>query len=145
MSTEENKIIVRRLLQDVWSSGDLALVDEIFTTNFIRHGPALEGEVRGSDGLKRLVSMYRATYPDLRITLEDQTAEGALIVTRWTARGTHRGELMGIAPTGKQITVPGVIIDRAAGGKIDAEWAYYDALGMLQQLGVASPGRRAEG
>ncbi len=139
MSAEENKVIVRRLLYEVWSSGKLDLADEIFTSNFVRHGPALEGEVRGREGFRRLVTMYRATYPDLRVTAEDQVAEGALVVTRWTARGTHRGELMGIAPTGKQITVTGVIIDRVAGDKVEAEWAYYDALGMLQQLGVALP------
>ncbi len=139
MSAEENKVIVRRLLYEVWSSGKLDLADEIFTSNFVRHGPALEGEVRGREGFRRLVIMYRATYPDLRVTAEDQVAEGALVVTRWTATGTHRGELMGIAPTGKEITVTGVIIDRVAGDKVEAEWAYYDALGMLQQLGVALP------
>jgi steroid delta-isomerase-like uncharacterized protein len=141
MSTDEHKGIVRRLLQDVWNNGKLDLANEIFTANFVRHGPAVEGEVRGHEGFRKLVAMYRASYPDLRISVEDQIAEGALIVTRWTAKGTHRGELMGIAPTGKQITVAGVIVDRMAGGKIEAEWAYYDAMGMLQQLGVASPGR----
>lgn len=145
MSTEENKVIVRRVLQEVWSSGKLNLADEIFTTTFVRHGPDLEGEVRGGEGVRNLVTMYRATYPDLRVTVEDQVAEGVLVVTRWTARGTHRGELMGIAPTGKQITVAGVIIDRVAGGRVEAEWAYYDALGMLQQLGVALSAGRAEG
>ncbi len=140
MPTEGNKAVVRGLLEDIWSRGNLTLVDEIFTTNFIRYGPTLEGgEVRGREGFKRLVTMYRVTYPDLRVALEDQVAEGALIVTRWTARGTHRGELMGIAPTGKRVTVAGVIIDRIADGKIEAEWACYDAMGMLQQLGAASP------
>ncbi len=142
MSTQENKAIVRRLLEDIWSNGKLDVVDEIFTTNFVRHGPALEGEVSGREGFKRLVSMYRSTFPDLRTSLEDQVAEGALVVTRWTARGTHRGELMGTAPTGKSATITGVLINRVAGGKIEAEWAYYDALGMLQQLGVPAPGGR---
>ncbi len=139
MSTEENKAIVRRLLEDIWTRGKLGLVDEIFATSFVRHGPSVEGEVRGREGFKRLVTMYRTTYPDLRIRLEDQVTEGTLVVTRWTAQGTHRGELMGIAPTGKPITVAGVIIDRVASGNIEAEWAYYDALGMLQQLGVVLP------
>lgn len=143
MSTDEHKGTVRRLVQEVWNSGNLDLTNEMFTTTFVRRGPAVEGEVRGGEGYGRLVAMYRASYPDLRITVEDQIAEGALVVTRWTAKGTHRGELMGIAPTGKQITVAGVIVDRMAGGKIEAEWAYYDAMGMLQQLGVASPAGRA--
>ena len=139
MSAEENKIIVRRQLEDIWNGKNPNLVDDIFTANFVRYGPSLEGEIRGREGFRQLVTMYRTTYPDLRVTLEDQVAEGALVATRWTARGTHRGALMGIAPTGKQISVTGVIIDRFAGGKIEAEWAYYDAMGMLQQLGVASP------
>ncbi len=137
MSTEESKAIVRRLIEEIWNRGNLALADEMLTTGFVRYGPAAEGEVRGQEGLKRLVTMYRTTYPDLRVRLEEQVAEGALIATRWTAQGTHRGELMGIAPTGKGMTVAGVIIDRVAGGKIEAEWAYYDLMGMLQQLGAA--------
>jgi steroid delta-isomerase-like uncharacterized protein len=137
MSTEEGKAIVRRLLEEIWTRGNLALVDEMLTTSFVRYGPAAEGEVRGREGLKRLVTMYRTAYPDLRVRLEEQVAEGALIAARWTAEGTHRGELMGIAPTGKAITVAGATIDRVAGGKIEAEWAYYDVMGMLQQLGAA--------
>jgi len=80
--------------------------------------------------------MYRSSYPDLVVPIEDQVAEGDKVVTRWTARGTHRGELMGTAPTGKQIVVPGVLIDRVVGGQIAEEWASYDALGMLQQIGA---------
>jgi len=75
--------------------------------------------------------------PDLRVTVEDQIAEGSLVVTGWAALGTHRGELMGIAPTGRQIAVPGVIVDRIGAGKIEVEWAYYDAMRMFRQLGVA--------
>ena len=143
MSTEDNKIIIRRLIEETWTRGNLALADEVLTTSFVRHGPTAEGEVRGREGLKRLVTMYRTTYPDLRVRVEEQVAEGALVVTRWTAQGTHRGELMGIAPTGKPITVAGVIIDRMTSGKIEAEWAYYDVMGMLQQLGAANVIRRA--
>ena len=140
MSTQENKAIVRRLLEDIWSNGNLNVVDEIFTTNFVRHGPALEGEVSGREAVKKLVTMFRNGFPDLRTSTADQVAEGNLVVTRWTARGTHRGELMGIAPSGKQITIAGALINRLAGGKIEAEWAYYDAMDMMKQLGVAAPG-----
>jgi steroid delta-isomerase-like uncharacterized protein len=142
MSTQENKAIARRLLEDIWNNGSLNVVDEIFTTNFVRHGPVLEGEVSGREAVKKLVTMFRNAFPDLRTSAEDQVAEGNLVVTRWTARGTHRGELMGIAPSGKQIRIAGALIDRLAGGKIEAEWAYYDAMDMMKQLGVAAPGGR---
>ena len=86
--------------------------------------------------------MYRTTFPDLQVTVDDLIAEGDQIVARWTARGTHRGELMGTAPTGKAATIMGIIIDRFAGGRIAEEWVHYDALSMLQQLGVSSvPGQ----
>jgi steroid delta-isomerase-like uncharacterized protein len=139
MSTEENKAVVRRLLQDVWNRGDLDRLVEIVAPQFIRHGPMPEDETRGPQGVGALISAYRATYPDLRVTVEDQIAEGSLVVTRWAASGTHRGELMGIAPTGRQIAVPGVIVDRIGAGKIEVEWAYYDAMRMFRQLGVAPP------
>jgi len=88
--------------------------------------------------------MYRTVFPDLQAPAEGQVAEGDLVVTRWTARGTHRGELLGIPASGKRAAVPGVIIDRLAGGKIAEEWAYYDALVMLQQLGATSLPGQAE-
>jgi steroid delta-isomerase-like uncharacterized protein len=137
MSDAESKAVVRRLIEEVWTGGNVAVADEVIATNFVRHGPTAEGEVRGREGLKRLVGMYRTAYPDLRIRLEDQVAEGAQVVTRWTASGTHRGALMGITPTGKTIMVAGVIVDRVVGGKIETEWAFYDVMGMLQQLGAA--------
>jgi len=142
MSAEENKALVRRCLADVWDGGRLERVDDLLAESFVRHGPsATEGEIRGRDGFKRLVSMYRATYPDLRVPIEDQVAEGDLVVTRWTARGTHRGELMGIAPTGNPVSVSGMILDRVVDGRIVEEWASYDALGMLRQLGaIPAPG-----
>jgi steroid delta-isomerase-like uncharacterized protein len=80
--------------------------------------------------------MYFAAFPDINVTVEDVIAEGDKAVTRWTIRGTHRGELMGIAPTDKPIELKGITIHRIEGGKIVEEWERYDNLGMMQQLGV---------
>ena len=80
--------------------------------------------------------MYRSAFPDMQLTIEDQIAEGDKVVTRWTARGTHQGELMGIPPTGKQATVTGITVGRVANGKFVESWSNFDALGMMQQLGV---------
>ena len=140
--SEENKDLVRRYFEEVWDKGNLDLIDELFTTDFVRHGPtATEGEVRGLEGFKGLVTMYRTALPDLRVPVEDLVAEGDRVVTRWTARGTHQGELMGNAPTGNEASVSGILIDRISGGKIEEEWVDYDTLQVMQEIGgVPQPG-----
>ena len=137
MSPQDPKGIVRRYFEEIWDRGDLDAVDRLFSPEFVRHGPASEGgEVRGFEGLKQLVRAYRGSFPDLRVPIDEQFAEGEVVVTRWTAHGSHEGELLGTAPTGRRVTVPGILIDRVAGGRIAEEWASYDALSMLQQLGA---------
>jgi predicted ester cyclase len=140
--SEENKALVRRYFEEIWDKGNLDLIDELFTTNFVRHGPTgTEGEVRGLEGFKGLVTMYRTAFPDLRVPIEDLIAEGDRVVSRWTAYGTHQGELMGNAPTGNQATVTGIIVDRISGAKIEEEWVDYDTLHLMQQIGaVPQPG-----
>jgi len=93
--------------------------------------------LRGRDEFKQLLSLYITAFPDARFTVEDQIAEGDRVASRYTFRGTHQGELMGIAPTGKQVTVTGMIINRIVNGKSEEGWLNFDALGMLQQLGAA--------
>jgi steroid delta-isomerase-like uncharacterized protein len=134
--SEENEALVRRYFEEIWDKGNLALIDELFTTDFVRHGPTgTEGEVRGLEGFKGLVSSYRTGLPDLRIPIEDLMAEGDRVVTRWRARGTHQGELLGNAPTGNQASITGILIDRISGGKIEEEWVAYDTLHLMQQIG----------
>ncbi len=138
MSTEENKAIDRRFTEEVWNRGNLAVVDELMSADYNGHDPMMPA---GSEGFKQYVLMYRSAFPDVHLTIEDQIAEGDTVVSRWTARGTHKGELMGIPPTGKQVTVTGMNIERVANGKLVEGWSNYDTLGMLQQLGVVpAPG-----
>lgn len=143
MSTEENKAVVRRWEDDLWSQGKLAIVDEIVASNIVLHDPISPGEIRGPEGLKQWVALIRAAFPDLHFTAEgDLIAEGDKVAGRWTARGTHKGDLFGIPPTGKQGTVTGIDIYRFAGGKIEENWSNWDALGLMQQLGVIpAPGQ----
>ena len=136
--TEKNKAITRRALEEVWNQGKLDVIDEIFAADYILHDPAV-GEVRGTEGLKQYVSMYRTAFPDVQLTIEDQIAEGDKVVTRFTFTGIHKGELMGIPPTGVQVTMTGIAIDRIAGDKLMEVWVIGDDLGMLQQLGVIPP------
>jgi steroid delta-isomerase-like uncharacterized protein len=133
---EENKTVVRRFLEEIFTAGNLELVDELFAPDYVLHDPVVPDEVSGPEGMKRYVSMYRAAYPDTHFTIEDQIAEGDEVVTRWIGQGTHEGELMGIPPTGKQVTVTGIEVDRVVDGKMQETWVNYDALGMMQQLGV---------
>ena len=84
--------------------------------------------------------MYRNAFPDVQMHVEDQVAEGDMVVTRWIASGTHQGEVMGIAPTGNRVTMAGTNIERVVNGKIEETWDNYDALGMMQQIGaIPSP------
>ena len=142
--SEENKAIARQGFEEAWSKGNLAVIAEIVGPNFVNHDPANPG-VHGPEGFKQLVNMYRTAFPDTQFTIEDQMADGDKVVTRWTARGTHQAELMGVAPTNKQVTVTGISIDRIVGGKIEESWVNWDTLGMMQQLGVVpGPGQGGE-
>jgi steroid delta-isomerase-like uncharacterized protein len=129
--SEENKALVRR----AWEmANDLNVIDEVYSPDLVWHEP--EGDVRGSEEAKQYVGMYLEAFPDTNFTIEDMIAEGDKVVTRWTARGTHRGELQGIAPTNKQVTITGITVHRIEGGKIVEEWDSGDNLGLMQQLGV---------
>ena len=134
MSTETNKTLVRRFYEECFNQRNLALVDELCTSDHLFHNtPAT---LHGTEEFKQLLSVYLTAFPDARFTVEDAIAEGDRVASRYTFRGTHQGNLMGIAPTGKQVTVTGIIINRFAGGKSAEGWLNFDALGMLQQLGA---------
>jgi steroid delta-isomerase-like uncharacterized protein len=138
--SEENKALARRYFEEIWNQGNLDVIPEIIAANHVHHDPANPG-ASGPEGMKQLVSMYRAAFPDTRFTVEDQIAEGAKVVTRWTARGTHQGELMGIAPTNKTMELTGMDIHRIVNGMIEEHWSNWDTIGLLQQLGVVpAPG-----
>jgi len=138
MSVEENKAIIRRNWEEAFNKGNLAVADEIMVPNYIYHGPGGQ-ELKGPEGFKQLITMFRTAFPDLRATVEDMFAEGDKVAHRVTLRGTQNGDLMGIAPTGKQVTVSATVISRFAGGKEVEAWSNIDMLAMMQQLGVVPP------
>jgi steroid delta-isomerase-like uncharacterized protein len=143
MSTEANKTIARRLLEEAFSQGNLAVLDEIIAPDQANGGPgALPGMPSGPEGVRMLVTTYRTAFPDLHFTIDEQIAEGNTVVTRWTGRGTHNGELAGMPATGRPTTVVGVVVDRVENGKIVESWGLFDQFGMLQQLGaIPVPGQ----
>jgi len=132
----ENKALARRLVEEAFNAGRLEVVDELVASDFVEHDPSLTEEVRGPAGVKELIGGYRAAFPDIRITIEDQIADGDYVVSRWSGTGTHQGELMGMPATGKQATVTGITIDRIVDGRIVESWDNWDTLGMMQQLGA---------
>src|ERR1700737_2488384 len=135
--SEQNKALARRALEEIWNQGKLTVIDELTASNATFHDPNVPGgKFTGPEGVKQFVQIYRTAFPDVRVTINDQIAEGDKVVSRWTATGTHKGELMGIAPTGKPTTVTGCDIAQYQNGKLVEAWATYDMLGMLQQLGV---------
>jgi steroid delta-isomerase-like uncharacterized protein len=137
MSTEQNKAISRRFLVEVFGQGKLAVADEIVAPDHVDHGPStLPGMPTGPEGSKMVVTIYRNAFPDIHFTIDEQIAEGDKVVTRWTGRGTHKGELAGIPATGKSATVTGVGVDRIVNGKIVESWGIFDQFGMMQQLGI---------
>jgi steroid delta-isomerase-like uncharacterized protein len=138
MTAEVNKAIVRRLIEELWNAGNPALAEQLYAADYVRHGPHAEPPIRGSEALKHFASMYLAAVPDLHHEIEDQFAREDSVVSRATARGTHRGEMMGIAPTGKPITFSMFLQHRIADGKIVEEWVMYDLHGILQQVGAGT-------
>jgi steroid delta-isomerase-like uncharacterized protein len=136
MSAEENKAIVRRINDEAWTQGNLDVIDELVADGFVTTVVGAPEQIRGTQGFREFVTMYRKAFPDLRINVDEQIAEGDIVVTRWTATGTHQGDLMGMPATGKQATTAGININRIAGGKLVAGWGMFDQLGLLQQLGA---------
>ncbi|MCK4393961.1 ester cyclase [Candidatus Bipolaricaulota bacterium] len=144
MSTEQNKTIARRHVEEGVGKRNLSVVDELLATNFVLHATPPSGVPLDREGYKKLVSMIHTGFSDYRVTVEDMVAEGDRVVIRLTMRGTHKGEFMGITPTGKHVTWTGITILRIEGGKIVEIWNQVDSLGLMQQLGVVPPPGQGE-
>ena len=138
MSVENNKTLIRRLYDEALNKGNLAVVDEILAPNYVRHGLA-SGAPTGPESTKQVFAMMRTAFPDLRITVEPVVGEGDKVAAQLIHSGTHKGEFMGIAPTGKQVMVTTIGIYRFAGSKLEESWILMDQLGMMQQLGAVPP------
>ena len=131
--SEENKALCRRLVEEGWNKHNLALLDELYA-DCVYYNPAT-GEIKG-EALKQFLASMLAAFPDIRFTIEDLVAEGDKVVTRWSCTGTHQGEFMGLAPTGKQLTPSALDIFRIVEGKVVEERVEFDTLRFFQQLGA---------
>jgi len=135
MSTEQQKVN-DRVIKEVWNQGNLGLLDELCDPNYVLHdGTTI---IHGIEGFKQYIERDRKSFPDVHFTIEDEVAEGDKVVTRFICRGAHEGYLAGIAPTGKRMTVSGMILNRFANDRLVESWINFDTFGMMQQLGVIS-------
>lgn len=137
-----HKALVYRLIEEGWNEGNLDVVDQMIAPDAVAHDGVLhyqhhdQPHAAGPEAGKRFVTAYRSAFPDLRFTVDDMVAEDDLVVTRWRAVGTHRGELLGLVPTGRRATLMGTSVFRFDHAAIAESWANLDADGLMQQLGA---------
>ena len=134
--SEENKAIIRRFFEEFANKGDESVVDKLIGEDIVDHNPQDPNIPPGAEGVKQLFAGRRMAFPDMRVTVEDLVAEGDKVVLRSTVTGTHKGEFMGIPPTGNSFSFGNIAIFRIEDGKIVERWGEADVMGMMQQLGV---------
>lgn len=135
MPTEESRELARRFTEECWDRSDVGALDALLAPDFTDRDPA-PGQGPGREGYKQMAAAYFGAFSDFRVRNEDVIAEADKAVLRWTARGRHTGPLMGIPATGREVTLRGIDVLRAEGGRIAERWGEFDAYGLLQQLGV---------
>lgn len=132
----------RRLIEESFNEGKFDLANQLIAPDAVDHDPARPARLRalrGPEVMRRTAEMYRAAFPDVRLTVDEVIDGGDKVAVRWHAEGTHRGELEGLAPTGSRVSVTGISIDHWQDGKIVESWTQWDNLGLGRQLGAAPP------
>jgi predicted ester cyclase len=136
--SEANRALVRRMEEELFNNRNLATLDEFIAAEYVLR-TASEGTPADREAVRESIAMYLGAFPDLRISIDELLAVGDKVIGRFTFTGTHEGELMGLAPTGRRIAVRQIAMYRIEGGKVVEEWEVSDQLGLMQQLG-AIPG-----
>ena len=135
-TTENNKAVISKFIEEVINQNRMDRADDLVVEDFVELDP-LPGQRQGREGLKEVLGMMRAAFPDMHWVVEETVAEGNTVISRFTWTGTHRGDFLGVPATGRSVVVKGVVIDELAGGKMSRSRIQMDTLGMMQQLGVA--------
>jgi steroid delta-isomerase-like uncharacterized protein len=136
MSIEENKNLVRRWWEALNQGNALDIIDEVYASDYVLHDPSVTEPVRGVQGVREFITSVVTGFPDARYTIENLVAEGDKVVQHISTQGTHQGEFQGIPATGKPVAIWAMVISRIENNKIVEEWQLFDALGMMQQMGV---------
>jgi predicted ester cyclase len=129
------KTIVKQILEEPWK-GNWDVIDEYVAPAYIGHDPSQPQPIRGIEGVKANFQQYLDAFTGAQITVDEQISDGDIVASRWTGRGTHTGEISGIAPTGKDVTISGINISKLENGKLIEDWSNWDTLGMLVQIGA---------
>jgi steroid delta-isomerase-like uncharacterized protein len=145
MSVEENRALIQRFVEEVFNHGNLDDVDDIYAPDYVGHTAGSPEQTLGPEGVREFVELYRSAFPDLHTTIEDIVAEGDKVAYRWTAVGTHRGELLGVAPSNNRVELTGITIERIEGSKIVETYNNFDQLGMMRQIGAIPAPEQSEG
>jgi steroid delta-isomerase-like uncharacterized protein len=141
MSIEQNKALVRQMVEEIFNRGNMSLVDEFLAPDFVEREELPPGIPRDREAVTQMTTMFRSAFPDFKVTVDDIIAEGDKVVIRQTWSGTHKGEFMGVPPTGKSVSFGVIDIIRVAGGKFVEHWGQMDSMSMMQQLGaIPAPG-----
>ncbi len=139
MSADANKDLAKRYLEEVYSRGNLDLVDELIDAEIEEHEEFGDQKPAGRTGIKELVKVFRQAFPDITVNVEDMAAEGDRVFVRSTWEGTHKGEFAGIEPTGKHIYFTSIDEIRFSNGKIREHWGVTDTMSLITQLGAVEP------
>jgi len=141
MSTEQNKALARRLVEELLNRKNMSVVNEIFSPDFVEHEQLPPEIPPGREAPKILFTMLHRAFPDFKATIEHLVAEGDQVVLYMTWTGTQKGEFMGVPPTGKSISIGVIDIIRLAEGKFVEHWGIMDSMALMQQLGaIPAPG-----
>ena len=140
MAAGDNKGIVRRVIEESWSNGNMSVVDELVSSDFVDHDPPPNSDLHGPEGVKHVAQMFRSGFPDLKVNIEQLLEEGDKVAVRYTFTGTNTGNLLDIQPTNNRLNVASTDIYRVSNGKIAERWGGFDTLGLLEQLGIVKLG-----
>ena len=139
MSTEANKAHFRRMIEQVFSGGNIDLIDELLTDDFVEHEQMEPGAGSGPEAVKQMMAGMRAAFPDLQVTVDSLIAEDDILAARTTWRGTHQGEFMGVPASGKSVEFGAIDFVRYRDGKVSEHWGQTDAMGLMMQIGAMEP------
>lgn len=137
----DNKQIARRFIEECWNQGKLESVLELVSDKCRHHDPVFPSLSGGAENIKNHIAACRTGFPDLKFTIDDTIAERNEVVHHWTARGTHKGQFLGMQPTNKHATVTGTSISCIENGKISEQWVEWNLMSMMEQLGISAPAK----
>lgn len=136
MSTQQHKELVQRQFDEMWNGDKWDALEEMFSSDYANHDPYNPDQGTGPQAFRARVQAYRGVLADFDLRVEGQLAEGDMVSTHWSLRGTHAGELEGTAPTGRHVMVEGQLLSRIVDGRFVEEWVHWDTLGLLRQIGA---------